>query len=97
MCYNIFINQILNRSSNMATKTESRLICEIAFDIKSSWKKPYFGAVPYLNAMLSLNTVDDMYGADCAKSIILYFLSNASSFRGLEAKALKSELKNLLK
>jgi mitochondrial fission protein ELM1 len=32
-----------------------------------------------------------------AKSIVLYFLSNASSFRGPEAKRIKAELKGMCK
>jgi hypothetical protein len=74
-----------------------RKIYEIAHDIKSDWKKVNYAAVPYLNAMLELETIDDKYGCDGAKSIILYFLSNASSYRGETAKQLKGELKQLIK
>ena len=73
--------------------SELRPIRAIARDIKQEWKKVYFGAVPYLNAMLSLNDMQDYYGADDARSIVLYFLSNAGSFRGPKAKELKEELK----
>ena len=41
------------------------------------------------------NPFMDQYYNDSAKSVILYFLSNASSFRGERAKALKAELKAL--
>lgn len=70
-----------------------RPIYQIAADIRKAWPKPYFGAVPYLEALASLNKIGDHYGADDAESIILYFLSNATTFRGPEAKALKAELK----
>lgn len=73
--------------------TPKRPICEIARDIFLAWPKPYFGAVPYLNAMLSLRTAQDAYGADDGRSIVLYGLSNMSNFRGPQAKALKAELK----
>jgi len=73
-----------------------RPISVIALDIQKVWPKPYFGAVPYLEAMLQLTTIKDHFGADDAYSIVLYFLSNASSFRGDRAKALKAELKGLL-
>ena len=65
----------------------------IASEIVASWPRVYFGAVPYLEAMLSLDSIDDKYGCDSAKSIVLYFLSNASTWRGPEAKRLKAELK----
>lgn len=75
----------------------SRPIYEIAMEIEHDWKKPYFGAVPYLEAMFSLSKITDMYGLDTAKSVVLYFLSNASSWRGETAKRIKTELKALAK
>ena len=74
-----------------------RLIYQIATEIRSDWKKPYFGAVPYLEAMYSLETVHDNFYNDSAKSVILYFLSNASTWRGETAKRVKAELKAMLK
>ena len=75
----------------------SRPIHEIAHEIQRSWPKPYFGAVPYLDAMLCLDTIDNDYGADSGKSIVLYFLSNASTWRGEAARRLKAELKQIAK
>lgn len=74
-----------------------RPISWIAEEIRKDWKKPYFGAVPYLRAMLSLNDIKDDYGADSGKSIVLYFLSNATSWRGDVAKRCKAELKEMIK
>jgi len=48
-----------------------------------------------LAEMVHLNTPDDSCGHDSAKSIVLYFLANASTYRGEKAKALKLELKTL--
>jgi len=76
---------------------EKRLISSIAYDIKKAWAKPYFGAKPYLDAMVHLNTINDKYYQDTARSVIMYFLANASTFRGNDAKVLKAELKNLMK
>jgi hypothetical protein len=73
----------------------SRPVSAIARDIRQEWATPYFGAEPYLNAMEQLDTIDDKYGCDDAKSIVLYFLSNAREFRGPLAKILKAELKAL--
>lgn len=69
-----------------------RPISAIAADIKRTWKKMYFGAVPYVDAMLTLSVRGDHYGLDSSDDILLRFFSNASQFRGDEAKALKYEL-----
>jgi hypothetical protein len=76
-------------------KTENRSIRDIALDIRKDWIKVNYAAKPYLDAMLELNSINDKYYHDSAKSIILYFLSNASSYRGEKAKLLKKELKEL--
>jgi hypothetical protein len=78
------------------TTTPQRKVYEIAQDIRRDWgSKVNPAAKPYLSAMLSLNNKKDMFGADSADSIILYFLTNASSYRGETAKRLKAELKAL--
>lgn len=69
----------------------------IANEIRREWKNVNYGAQPYLSAMLLLSSINDSYGCDSASSVIRYFLSNASSFRGQKAKELKNELKSLLK
>lgn len=78
-----------------------RAISTIAREIKADWqakgKGIHYAAVPYLNAMLRLNTIDDRYGWDEAGSIVAYFLSNAASYRGETARRLKAELKELIK
>ena len=51
--------------------------------------------MPYLGAMFSLDKITDPYGADSGKSIVLYFLSNATTWRGETAKRVKAELKKL--
>jgi hypothetical protein len=70
---------------------------EIAAFIKKDWKKPYFGAVPYIDAMADLSDMTDYYGLDSAKSIVAYFLANATSWRGETARNIKAELKAQLK
>ena len=69
----------------------------IAQEIMRDWNKVYFGAVPYLSAMLSLNSIEDNYINDSADSIVRYFLSNASTWRGDVARRVKKELNNMLK
>ncbi|MFA5300834.1 MAG: hypothetical protein WC389_21800 [Lutibacter sp.] len=79
------------------TTTATRPLSVIAREIRQDWgAKMYFGAKPYVDAMSSLNSINDNYGMDSAKSIVLYFLSNASPWRGTKAKEIKIELKKLV-
>lgn len=71
-------------------------IASIARVIRRDWQKVYFGASPYLHAMATLDKASDSYGYDSGKSIIRYFLANASTYRGPMAKAIKAELKRRL-
>jgi hypothetical protein len=68
----------------------------IAADIRRNWPKVYFGAVPYLDAMSDLTTTSDRYFEDSGDSIVRYFLSNATTWRGPEARRIKAELKAML-
>lgn len=61
--------------------------------IRADWQNVNYAAKPYLDAMRELNSINDNYGQDDAKSIVLYFLSNASGWRGETAKSVKAELK----
>jgi hypothetical protein len=69
----------------------------ISREIGRDWKNMYYGAVPYYNAMLSMNKIVDKYGADDGTSVVAYFLSNASTWRGGEARRIKAELNKMLK
>ena len=74
----------------------TRQINEIAQEIKADWKNVYFGAEPYLEAMGSLRSIDDAYGLDTGKSMVVYFLANAGTWRGDTARRVKAELKGML-
>jgi hypothetical protein len=75
----------------------TRSLNTIAKEIRSDWTKPYFGAVPYLDAMLHLDTIRDSYYYDDAASVVRYFLANATTWKGETARAVKAELKSMLK
>ena len=77
------------------TTTATRPLYEIAREIRRDWKKVYFGAVPYLDAMSTLDSINDNYMFDSGKSVVIYFLSNASTWRGETAKRVKAELKKM--
>lgn len=80
----------------MTTTQTQRPLYEIASEIRKDWgSKINFGAKPYLEAMSSLDKVTDNYMMDSGKSIIIYFLSNATTWRGETAKRVKAELKKI--
>lgn len=76
--------------------TTTRPLYDIADEIRADWKKPYFGAVPYINAMGALKDVSDNYGWDSGDSIVRHFLANANTWRGETARRVKAELKAML-
>jgi hypothetical protein len=80
---------------NCGTKAPKRDLHVIAAEIRGDWKKPYFGAVPYLDAMATMTTIDEAYGADPGREIVTYFLANAAGWRGETARRIKAELKGL--
>jgi hypothetical protein len=76
---------------------QTRPLYEIARDIRNDWgAKVNFAAKPYLDAMTSLTSVNDNYGWDSGDTIVRYFLSNASTWRGETAKRIKAELKGMV-
>lgn len=74
-----------------------RTLHEIAAEVRSDWKNVNYAAEPYLQAMSTLTTMSDTYFYDDAQTIVLYFLSNAQSWRGETAKRVKAELKAMAK
>jgi hypothetical protein len=81
----------------MITTPSTRPLWKIARDVWADWKRPYFGAVPYLEALETLTTIDQDYGLDSADTIVIYFLANAATWRGETARRIKAELKALTK
>ncbi|MEK6885312.1 MAG: hypothetical protein AABY22_37115 [Nanoarchaeota archaeon] len=79
------------------TTATTRPLYEIASEIRKHWKSINYGAKPYLDAMFTLDKITDNYVSDSGKSIVLYFLSNASTWRGPEAKRIKLELNSMVK
>ena len=76
----------------VAHKDSHRELRVIALEIEQDWKKPYFGAIPYLKAMGVVDKITDDYFADSAESVVLYFLANANTWRGEIARRIKGEL-----
>jgi hypothetical protein len=76
---------------------ENRSLATIAREIRSDWIKVNFAAKPYLDAMATLQSPNDNFYHDSGKSVVLYFLANAGTWRGEKAKAIKAELKAMVK
>ena len=85
-----------------------RSLKEIAEEIIRDWNHPSYFARPYLDAMRTMDSIDDRYsvvtgtypfdkyGADAGgASIVAYFLGNASAWRGPTASRIKKELRNM--
>ena len=56
-------------------------ISTIAREISHNWKNVNYAAKPYLQAMHSLDSASDSFGYDSAKSVVSYFLANATGYR----------------
>lgn len=97
------LNSELKAQSDVLMETRLKLIGEttnlhaMSLIIRRHWPKPYFGAIPYIDAMGSLSSIRDNYYADSGHYIVMYFLANASTWRGEVAKAVKARLIVLLK
>lgn len=77
--------------------TQPRSLRVIANEIRKDWAKVNYAAKPYLDAMSTVDSINDMYIHDTAYSIVCYFLANAGTWRGETAKRIKAELKIMLK
>jgi hypothetical protein len=82
--------------TNTTTNT-ARPLSTIANEIGKTWGKVNFAAKPYLSAMSRLDKVSDTVMFDTGRSVVLYFLANASTWRGADARRIKKELNDMLK
>lgn len=74
----------------------ARPIFIIAEEVWREWKKVWYGAAPYLDAMKHLVTIEDSVLSDDGRYIVRGFLGNAKTWRGETARRIKAELKELL-
>lgn len=75
---------------------DGRSLGVIAGEIRRDWKPMNAAARPYVDAMVNLRSVDEMYYQDSGRSIVRYFLANAETWRGEVARRIKAELHRLL-
>jgi hypothetical protein len=87
----------------MTTKTSPRSLSTIASEIRKDWKaQTKDGKIPepalaYLNPMSTLDSIDDRYMFDSGRSVVAYFLGNATTWKGDKAREIKKELNAMLK
>lgn len=85
----------------------NKSLSEIGSLIEREWKNPYFGAVPYISALIDIQDEDEPSGGeynriagcylfDSARDIAIRFLSNATNWRGETARLVKAEIKRRL-
>ena len=84
--------------TNEAIKQHRSLVV-IEREIRRDWApgKRYFGAIPYMDAMSTMDRITEHYYADTGTSVVAYFLSNATTWRGEVARRVKKELNQMLK
>ena len=82
-----------NTQRNTPPSANHRPIYQVFEEIHRSWARPFFGAVPYIQAGMQLSAITDRYGYDSADDVIAYFLANAGTWRGDDARRLKAELR----
>ncbi len=75
----------------------ARALSVIAREIYKEWPKVNYAAKPYLEAMATLESTKENFYAESGKSIVIYFLSNAGSWRGDAARRIKAELTAMVK
>ena len=83
---------------NYATMTIAQLASVIAKDWtdEDGIGKVHFAAVPYLDAMHTLQSIDDTYFCESGHTIVTYFLGNAQTWLGDTARKVKAELNKRL-
>lgn len=80
-----------------AKSTAPRSISVIASEIFRVWKPVHPFAKPYAQAMLQVDQLSDRFFMEDGRTQVAYFLSNATMWRGDDARRIKAELKSMLK
>jgi hypothetical protein len=78
-----------------ATTDQFRPLSKIAREIAADWKEPYYGARPYIEAMMHINLITDRYLHESGQGVVGGFLANCASWRGEKARAVKTELRKM--
>lgn len=82
-------------SGERSEPRKPRPLHAIAQAVRDDWGNVSPAAAPHLDAMSVLESADDTYGADSARTIVSRFLANSTDWRGKTAHQIKGELKAL--
>ena len=93
----VHVSQTYKQNESVLKESTARSLSDIAAEIRRDWRPVNYAAKPYLDAMSQLDDMNDRYGMDSARSVVAYFLSNASQWKGDKAKLIKKELNQMLK
>ena len=78
-------------------ESTKRELSTIAREIRADWGKVNYAAEPYLSAMSEMGPISEPFMHDSGVSVVMYFLSNATTWRGETARRIKKELKAMMK
>ena len=77
--------------------TLSQIAAVIYDDHQMQKRQVNYAAKPYLEALSTLQHIDDNYMQDSGASIVAYLLGNLTTWKGDVARAVKKELNRRLK
>lgn len=91
------VRQILKNSEESVRPIH--VIASEIYRLKAQWPQGQISidANAYLGPMLSIDKITDYYDQDSAQSVVAYFLNNATSWKGEDARRIKKELNAMLK
>ena len=73
-----------------------RPLSEIAEEIRTDWNPVHPIAKPYVDAMATLQKIDDNYALDSAVDVLARFLGVCGTWKGGVARRVKTEIKGIL-
>lgn len=82
--------------TTQAATTGPRKISDIAAEIRRTWAKPYYGALPFIDAMQEIDAPGDMFFEERGSDLVRRFLANARTWCGEDARRIKAELNALV-
>jgi len=85
------------RMARLSTMTLSEIASLIYDDHRTQGRQVNYAAKPYLEAMTTLQHIDDNYFQDTGSSVVAYLLGNLTSWKGDVARAVKKELNRRLR
>ena len=93
------LQTVVEQTANTAAETifVPATLAGIAVLIQTDWKNINTAAAHHLEAMFQLTGITDTYITESAKTVVKYFLANASAWKGPIAKVIKKHLKDLTK